>query len=50
MTKKYYAVAVGRKIGIYHTWEECEAQVSVAAVENDRIISQKPNSGCLLRP
>lgn len=24
---KYYAVRVGRKSGIYHTWEDCKAQV-----------------------
>ena len=24
---KYYAVKVGRKIGVYHTWEECKEQV-----------------------
>lgn len=27
MTKTYYAVKVGKKPGIYHSWEECEAQV-----------------------
>lgn len=25
--KKYYAVKIGRKTGIYETWEECEMQV-----------------------
>jgi hypothetical protein len=25
--KKFYAVAVGRKVGIYDTWDECEKQV-----------------------
>lgn len=25
--KWYYAVGVGREIGIYNTWDECEAQV-----------------------
>lgn len=27
MRKKYYAVATGRKPGIYNSWEECENQV-----------------------
>ena len=27
MGKKYYAVREGRNVGIYNTWEECEAQV-----------------------
>lgn len=27
MKKKYYAVAAGRKPGIYNSWEECENQV-----------------------
>ena len=25
--KKFYAVAVGRKPGIYTTWDECKKQV-----------------------
>lgn len=25
---KYYAVKKGKKIGIYHTWEDCKAQVN----------------------
>ena len=24
---KYYAVGVGRKTGVFRTWEECQAQV-----------------------
>ena len=28
MAKKFYAVAVGHKPGIYQSWNECEAQVS----------------------
>jgi len=24
---KFYAVSVGRKTGVYHTWKECEMQV-----------------------
>jgi hypothetical protein len=24
---KYYAVAIGHKVGIYESWKECEAQV-----------------------
>lgn len=28
MAKKYYAVAKGRKPGIYHTWSDCQHQVS----------------------
>ncbi|NLY77871.1 MAG: reverse transcriptase-like protein [Tissierellia bacterium] len=27
MAEYYYAVKVGRKVGIYNTWSECEAQV-----------------------
>lgn len=27
MAKKYYAVKVGEKTGIYETWEECKANV-----------------------
>ncbi|MGL5752891.1 MAG: viroplasmin family protein [Paraclostridium sp.] len=27
MSKKYYAVKVGRKPGIYNTWDECKSQV-----------------------
>ena len=27
MAVKYYAVRVGRKPGIYNTWDECKAQV-----------------------
>ena len=27
MAKKYYAVRVGRNVGIYTTWADCEAQV-----------------------
>lgn len=27
MTKKYYAVKIGKKIGIYDSWEECKKQV-----------------------
>ena len=27
MTKKYYAVRIGRNVGIYTTWADCEAQV-----------------------
>jgi Caulimovirus viroplasmin len=26
--QKVYAVAVGREPGVYHSWPECEAQVS----------------------
>ena len=28
MAKKFYAVKVGKKIGIYETWEECQEQVN----------------------
>ncbi|KAG8347472.1 putative Caulimovirus viroplasmin RNase H [Trypanosoma vivax] len=28
MKSKYYAVAVGRKVGVFRTWEECQQQVS----------------------
>lgn len=28
MAKKYYAVRVGRKTGIFETWDECRAQVT----------------------
>ena len=27
MSKKYYVVWIGRRPGIYETWDECEAQV-----------------------
>ena len=26
-SKKYYAVASGRKPGVYESWDECKAQV-----------------------
>lgn len=26
-TMKYYAVRVGRKVGIYYNWADCKAQV-----------------------
>ena len=28
--KKFYAVKVGRKPGIYQSWDECKAQVSTS--------------------
>jgi Caulimovirus viroplasmin len=28
-TKKFYAVAVGRNIGIYDTWDDCQKEVRV---------------------
>jgi Caulimovirus viroplasmin len=31
MPKKHYAVAVGRKIGIFRTWDECSEQVGFAS-------------------
>jgi hypothetical protein len=40
---KFYAVAVGRKVGIYKSWSECEAQVrtlvSVAGANEPSIYS-----------
>lgn len=27
MSKKFYSVANGRKVGIYETWEDCQKQV-----------------------
>ena len=27
MPKKYYAVAVGRKTGVFESWDECKKQV-----------------------
>ena len=30
--KKFYAVAIGRKTGIYNTWDECEMQVSLVVI------------------
>ena len=28
MAKKFYAVKVGKKPGIYETWAECQSQIS----------------------
>ena len=33
MAKKFYAVKVGRKQGIFQTWEECKNRLMVLVIQ-----------------
>jgi viroplasmin and RNaseH domain-containing protein len=37
MKKKFYAVAKGRKIGIFETWEECQKYVKIFLILGNRL-------------
>lgn len=41
-TKKFYAVAVGRNIGIYDTWDECQKEVRVHSNMIKQTIDRTP--------
>ena len=38
--EKFYAVKVGRTPGVYHKWDEAEAQVSLLADERPRQVNE----------
>ena len=37
MSKKFYAVKIGKKPGIYKTWEECQEQIKGFPSESEAI-------------